>query len=125
MSWFASVLNAALTGISEQFERYRLSEALKDIYKLVWDDFCSWYLEMIKPGFKQPIDPLTYQATLDFFEGLIRIMHPFMPFITEEIYHVLHNSGEDSIMKAEMPVAGSVDEDLVRDSILSGTLSSP
>jgi valyl-tRNA synthetase len=115
VSWFASVLNAALTGITEQFERYRLSEALKDIYKLVWDDFCSWYLEMIKPGFKQPIDPLTYQATLDFFEGLIRIMHPFMPFITEEIYHVLHNSGEDSIMKAEMPVAGSVDEDLVRE----------
>jgi len=114
VAWFDSVLNIALAGVNEQFERYRLSEALKDIYKLVWDDFCSWYLEMIKPGFKEPVDHATHQATLDFFEKLIRMMHPFMPFITEEIYHVLHNSGEDSIMNTIMPAPGKIDQALVQ-----------
>ena len=114
VAWFDSVMNMTLAGINEQFERYRLSEALKDIYKLVWDDFCSWYLEMIKPGFKEPVDQLTHQATLDFFEKLIRVMHPFMPFITEEIYHVLHNSGEDSIMNTAIPGPGKIDQALVQ-----------
>jgi valyl-tRNA synthetase len=113
VSWFDSVLNAVLIDINEQFGKYRLSEALKDIYKLVWDDFCSWYLEMIKPSYNQPVDAVTHQATLDFFEKLIRIMHPFMPFITEEIYHVLHNSGEGSIMQAAIPVPEKVNQKLI------------
>ncbi len=115
VQWFDSVLNAALRDINEQFNKYRLSEALKDVYKLVWDDFCAWYLEMIKPAFQQSIDSPTYEATLAFFEKLIRLMHPFMPFLTEEIYHVLHNSGEESIMQQSLPQAGSVDEGLVRE----------
>ncbi|MCX6287380.1 MAG: valine--tRNA ligase [Bacteroidetes bacterium] len=113
VEWFDSVLSAALTDINEQFNRYRLSEALKDVYKLVWDDFCSWYLEMIKPAYLQPIDRRTYDATLGFFEKLIRLMHPFMPFLTEEIFHILHNSGEESIMQASLPKAGNIDEDLI------------
>jgi len=115
VEWFDSVLNTALTNISEQFNKYRLSEALKDVYKLVWDDFCSWYLEMIKPAYQQPIDSKSYEASLVFFEKLIRLMHPFMPFLTEEIYHVLHNSGEESIMLASMPDAGSINENLVNE----------
>ncbi len=115
VEWFTSVLNSALTDINEQFNRYRLSEALRDVYKLVWDDFCAWYLEMIKPAYQQPIDRVTYDATLDFFEKLIRLMHPFMPFLTEEIYHVLHNSGEDSIMQASLPLAGATNESLVKE----------
>jgi len=115
VEWFDSVLNSTLTNINEQFNRYRLSEALKDVYKLVWDDFCSWYLEMIKPAYRQPIDSKTYDATLEFFEKLIRLMHPFMPFLTEEIFHVLHNPGEESIMQASLPHAGGTDEALVKE----------
>ena len=115
VEWFDSVLSAALADINEQFSRYRLSEALKDVYKLVWDDFCAWYLEMIKPAYQQPADAETYQATLDFFEKLIRLMHPFMPFLTEEIYHVLHNSGDESIMLTSMPEPGSTNEALLKE----------
>ena len=115
VQWFDSVLNAALRDINDQFSKYRLSEALKDVYKLVWDDFCAWYLEMIKPAFQASIDSPTYEATLEFFEKLIRLMHPFMPFLTEEIYHVLHNSGEESIMQQSLPKPGRVDESLVKE----------
>ncbi len=113
VEWFDSVLSAALKDINEQFNKYRLSEALRDVYKLVWDDFCAWYLEMIKPAYQQPIDSKTYEATLGFFEKLIRLMHPFMPFLTEEIFHVLHNSGEESIMQASLPQPGFIDEGLM------------
>ncbi|MCX6281573.1 MAG: valine--tRNA ligase [Bacteroidetes bacterium] len=113
VEWFDSVLNTALIDINEQFTRYRLSEALKDVYKLVWDDFCSWYLEMIKPAFQMPVDSKTYDATLVFFEKLIRLMHPFMPFLTEEIFHVLHNSGEASIMQTRLPLSGVIDNGLI------------
>ena len=115
VEWFDSVLNAALADINEQFSRYRLSEALKDVYKLVWDDFCAWYLEMIKPAYQQPTNAETYKATLDFFEKLIRLMHPFMPFLTEEIYHVLHNSGDESIMLTSMPEPGSTNDALLKE----------
>lgn len=113
VEWFDSVLNKALIDINEQFSKYRLSEALRDVYKLVWDDFCAWYLEMVKPAYQQPIDSKTYDATLGFFEKLIRLMHPFMPFLTEEIFHVLHNSGKESIMLASMPQAGLINESLI------------
>ncbi len=115
VDWFDSVLNSALRDIDEQFNKYRLSEALRDVYKLVWDDFCSWYLEMIKPAYMQPIDSQSYEASLAFFEKLIRLMHPFMPFLTEEIYHVLHNSGNESIMLSSMPQAGEIDDTLVQE----------
>ena len=79
--------------------QFRLSEALKTIYSLIWDDFCSWYLEWIKPGFEQPIDAAVYEKTLVYFEELMQLLHPFMPFITEEIYHLLQDKNDDLCVK--------------------------
>ena len=87
ITWFESNFNHALAEIEDNYNQYRLSEALMGIYKLVWDDFCSWYLEMIKPGYQEPIDAETYQATLNFFQRILKLLHPFMPFITEELWH--------------------------------------
>jgi valyl-tRNA synthetase len=87
IDWFESRFNQALTEIESDFTQYRLSEALMTTYKLVWDDFCAWYLEMIKPAYQQPIDSETYKSTIRFFENILKILHPFMPFITEELWH--------------------------------------
>ncbi|ASU35499.1 valine--tRNA ligase [Mucilaginibacter xinganensis] len=87
IDWFDSRFNQALTEIESNFEQFRLSEALMATYKLVWDDFCAWYLEMIKPVYQHPIDRETYTSTVAFFENILRILHPFMPFITEELWH--------------------------------------
>ncbi|WP_179414722.1 valine--tRNA ligase [Mucilaginibacter sp. E4BP6] len=87
IEWFDSRFNQALTEIEDNFKQYRLSEALMATYKLVWDDYCAWYLEMIKPVYQQPIDKETYTATVSFFENILKILHPFMPFITEELWH--------------------------------------
>jgi valyl-tRNA synthetase len=106
VEWFEAKLNQALSEIEGHFEKYRLSDALMRAYKLVWDDFCSAYLEMIKPAYQQPIDPVTLNATITVFDKLMKILHPFMPFITEEIWHILNEKNEEeSIMIAEMPVA--------------------
>ena len=112
--WFEAKLNQALAEIEDHFTKYRLSDALMRAYKLVWDDFCSWYLEMIKPAYQQPIDTVTYAATLGYFDKLMKIMHPFMPFITEEIWHLLTDDKEGiSIMNTEMPKADTIDESLL------------
>ncbi|HTO35019.1 MAG TPA: valine--tRNA ligase [Flavobacterium sp.] len=87
--WFESKLNNTLIEIDEHFEKYRISDALMAIYKLVWDDFCSWYLEMIKPEYGQPIDKVTYDNTIEYLESLLKILHPFMPFLTEEIWQYI------------------------------------
>ncbi|MDB5137759.1 MAG: valine--tRNA ligase, partial [Mucilaginibacter sp.] len=87
ISWFKSRFSQALAEIENNFEQFRLSEALMATYKLVWDDFCAWYLEMIKPTYEHPIDRETYEHTIVFFEDILRILHPFMPFITEELWH--------------------------------------
>jgi len=114
VKWFEAKLNQALAEIEDHFNKYRLSDALMRAYKLVWDDFCSWYLEMIKPGYQQPIDAVTYAATIGYFDQLMKIMHPFMPFITEEIWHLLTDDKEGlSIMNTEMPVSGTYDESLL------------
>ncbi|HHN47765.1 MAG TPA: valine--tRNA ligase, partial [Bacteroidales bacterium] len=112
--WFEAKLNAAIATIEDHFEKFRISDALMAIYKLIWDDFCSWYLEMIKPPYGQPIDAATFSTTVDFFEKLMKLLHPFMPFITEEIWQLLceRNEGE-SIMIAESPVASQVDHDII------------
>jgi valyl-tRNA synthetase len=78
-----------------QFREFRLSEALKTVYSLIWDDFCSWYLEWVKPGFEQPVNKAVYEKTVYFFEQLMQLLHPFMPFITEEIYHQLKERNDD------------------------------
>jgi valyl-tRNA synthetase len=83
------------------------------VYKLVWDDFCSWFLEMIKPAYQQPIDAETYKATVTLFSDLMQVLHPFMPFITEEIWHVLHEDANGSIMISQMPKVKSFDEKIL------------
>lgn len=104
VEWFEARLNETLRTIDDQFTRYRISDALMVIYKLIWDDFCSWYLEMIKPGFDKPIDQKTYLKTIELFEDLMKILHPFMPFITEEIWHLLRERDEnDCVMRARWP----------------------
>jgi len=87
ISWFKNRFNQATAEIEEAFKDYRLSEAIMAVYKLVWDDFCAWYLEMVKPVYQQPIDVQTFNATIGYFEEIIKLLHPFMPFITEELWH--------------------------------------
>ncbi len=101
VEWFDNRLNEAKTEINQLFKEFRLSEALKTIYSLIWDDFCSWYLEWVKPGFEQPIDAAVYNKTVNYFEELMQLLHPFMPFISEEIYHALKEraAGDDITIK--------------------------
>jgi valyl-tRNA synthetase len=114
VQWFDAVLCNGIGNINGQFDQYRLSEALMAVYKLVWDDFCSWYLEIIKPAYQQPIDQTTYKKTLDFFEDLIKLLHPFIPFITEEVWHSIRERGEkETIMYERMPDAATTDNTLI------------
>ncbi len=99
IEWFENRLNLVKSEVNEMMVQFRLSEALKTIYSLIWDDFCSWYLEWIKPGFEQPIDAAVYQKTLVYFEELMELLHPFMPFISEEIYHLLQDRKDDLCVK--------------------------
>ena len=92
--WFEARLNSVIETVDDHFSKYRISDALMAVYKLIWDDFCSWYLEMIKPGYGQPADKATLDETIGFFERLVKLLHPFMPFISEEIWHHLRQRGE-------------------------------
>jgi valyl-tRNA synthetase len=105
VTWFENRLNQAKLELDGMFKEFRLSEALKTIYSLIWDDFCSWYLEWVKPGFEQPIDKAVYEKTVLFFEELMQLLHPYMPFITEEIYHQLkeRSAGDDMTIKQLKP----------------------
>jgi valyl-tRNA synthetase len=112
--WFEAKFNESLKTIEEHYEKYRISDALMAIYKLVWDEFCSWYLEMIKPPYQKPIDRPTYDKTIEIFDKIARILHPFMPFLTEEIWHLLHDDKEgESIMLAPMPKKGRINHKLL------------
>ena len=114
VKWFEARLNQTIGLLDEQFSQYRISEALMTVYKLIWDDFCSWYLEMIKPAYQQPIDKETHAQTIAFFTDLMKLLHPFMPFITEEIWHHLQErTGNETIMDTQVPSAGKFDKDLV------------
>ncbi|MCB0496556.1 MAG: valine--tRNA ligase [Cyclobacteriaceae bacterium] len=114
LDWFESRFNSALAEIEDHFSKFRISDALMTTYKLVWNDFCSWYLEMIKPEFGKPIDQSTYDATVVFFEKVLKVLHPFMPFISEEIWHLLRDRRDsESLMVAEWPKVGSVDSSLL------------
>ena len=104
VKWIRERMTEVLHGVQWNVKRYRISEALMDIYKLVWDDFCSCFLEVVKPGFQQPMDGKTYKEIIDIFEVLMQILHPFMPFITEELWHTMRQRGEkESIMMTKMP----------------------
>ena len=111
IEWFENRFQKVLTEINDQFDKFRISDALMAIYKLVWDDFCSWYLEMIKPGYEQPIDRQTLEKTKFFFEELLKVMHPFTPFVSEELWHALNErkDGEDIVI-AEWPKVKNIDE---------------
>ena len=104
VKWFDAQLNKTLLEIDDLFSKYRLSEALMAVYKLFWDEFSSWYLEMAKPAYQKPIDRTTYNATLGFFDSLLKVLHPFMPFITEELWQALEERKEgESIMVSKAP----------------------
>ncbi len=112
IEWFDSKLNKELAIINEQYDKFKISEALMTTYKLVWDDFCSWYLEMIKPGYQHPIDAKTLESTKLFFEKLLKILQPFTPFVAEELWHSIREREED-IVVAEWPELGEVDQDIL------------
>ncbi|MDR3057636.1 MAG: valine--tRNA ligase [Prevotella sp.] len=104
IEWFQNILAKTVSELDDLFGKYRLSEALMSLYKLFWDEFSSWYLEMVKPAYQQPIDKKTYEATLGFFDSLLHLLHPFMPFITEELWQALSERKEgESIMVSAMP----------------------
>ncbi|MEG1615857.1 MAG: valine--tRNA ligase [Bacteroidales bacterium] len=110
VKWFEGKLSQTIEEVNDLFGKYRLSEALMTVYKLFWDEFSSWYLEMVKPGYQQPIDKKSYEATLGFFDALLRLLHPFMPFITEELWQLITERKEgESIMVQMMPEAKSYD----------------
>ena len=114
VEWFDAQLNRTLEEVKDLFGKYRLSEALMAVYKLFWDEFSSWYLEMVKPAYQQPIDQKTYDATLRYFDALLRMLHPFMPFITEELWQHLYDRKEgESIMTARMPEPQPVDMEII------------
>ena len=114
IEWFKHRLNAEIENINDLYEKYRLSDALMAVYKLFWDEFSSWYLELVKPVYQKPIDRKTYDQTLAFFDILLKLLHPFMPFITEEIWQLKQkrNDGE-SIMIEKMPEPESYDEKII------------
>ncbi|MGN6647076.1 MAG: valine--tRNA ligase [Cytophaga sp.] len=104
VNWLNAKIQASLTEIEDHFSKYRLSDALMSVYKLVWDDLCAWYLEMIKPEFGKPIDAKTYQETLTIFEQVLKIVHPFMPFITEELWHeIKERETKDCVIISQWP----------------------
>ncbi|MBR1964493.1 MAG: valine--tRNA ligase [Muribaculaceae bacterium] len=112
--WFNEKLNETLVEVKDLFSKFRLSEALMAVYRLFWDEFSSWYLEMIKPAYGQPIDKKTYGMTLEYFDALLRLLHPFMPFITEELWqHLAERKEGESIMNALIPQSREIDQNVL------------
>ena len=113
VEWFNAKLRQANAEIDNLFKKYRISEALMTVYKLFWDEFSSWYLEMVKPAYGQPINKTTYEATLKFFENLLKMLHPFMPFITEELWqHIYERKDGESIMRDKLEISAPTGEDM-------------
>jgi valyl-tRNA synthetase len=114
--WMQSRFNTVLTQLNEDYDKFRINEALMNTYKLVWDDFCSWYLEMVKPPFGSAMDRSTYEASVEILENLLKVLHPFMPFLTEEIWQYLRprEEGKGSICVSQWPTAGAIDDGLTK-----------
>ncbi|OUV70226.1 MAG: valine--tRNA ligase [Flavobacteriales bacterium TMED123] len=112
--WFENKINKTILEIDESYSKYRISEALMSTYKLVWDDFCSWYLEIIKPNYGSPIDTITYNKTIEQLEKVLKLLHPFMPFLSEEIWHLIDDRTNDIIV-ADWPKVEKVEEILLDD----------
>lgn len=116
IAWYEAKLQQTLVEIEDHFEKYRLSDALMSIYKLVWDDFCSWFLEIIKPGYQQPIDRVTFNKAIEMLEANLKLLHPFMPFLTEEIWqHIAERTPEQALIISEYPKATSFNAKLIAD----------
>ena len=116
IEWYEAKLQQTLVEIEDHFEKYRLSDALMAIYKLVWDDFCSWFLEMIKPAYQQPIDRTTFNKAIEMLEANLKLLHPFMPFLTEEIWqHIADRKPEEALIIAEYPKMTSFNDKLIAD----------
>ena len=113
-AWFEAMLTKTQAEVDDLFSKYRLSEALMVVYKLFWDEFSSWYLEMVKPAYGQPIDHTTYEKTLSFFDTLLKLLHPFMPFITEELWqHIYERQAGESIMVQTLATPESFDDAII------------
>jgi len=116
VEWFGNKMHEVLETVEDHYGKFRISDALMTIYKFFWDDFCSWYLELVKPAYGAGIDKATYEATMGFFDSLLKMIHPFMPFITEELWQTMspRKAGE-TIMLQRMPVAGKYDKKVISD----------
>jgi len=116
IEWYEAKVNKTLAEIEDHFEKYRISDALMAIYKLVWDDFCSWFLEMIKPAYQQPIDRVTFAKAIDMLESNLKLLHPFMPFLTEEIWQLIaERTPEEALIISTWPEAKPVNEQVLAD----------
>jgi valyl-tRNA synthetase len=125
VEWFEQKFNLKLLELEDHFDKYRISDALMIIYKLVWDDLCSWYLEIVKPGFEKPIDRTTYNQTISFFKKCMTVMHPFMPFITEEIWSKIKSEEEFPLIISDWPQSNKVNKSIINDfESLTGLISS-
>lgn len=114
VKWFANKLDKTIATVEDHYSKFRISDALMTIYKLFWDDYCSWYLELVKPAYGEAIDADTYNITLCFFEKLLKMIHPVMPFITEELWQAMAERGDgETIMYQRSPEAGEYDENVI------------
>ena len=116
INWFDSKLSETIKSINVNYDKFRISEVLMTVYKLIWDDFCSSYLEMIKPAYQKPIDKVTLEATLSYFEDILKLLHPFMPFISEEIWSLIsERTSEERLIIASWPVETDIDSKILAD----------
>jgi len=116
LEWYSNKFQAAFIEIDDHFSKYRLSDALMTTYKLIWDDFCSWLLEAIKPGYQQPIDKITFDTVIEMFENNLKVLHPFMPFLTEELWHQIANRSEEQALIVSLyPERKTVDQTILND----------
>ncbi|MFT6638883.1 MAG: valyl-tRNA synthetase [Flavobacterium sp.] len=114
IDWYEAKLQQTLAEIEDNFEKYRLSDALMSIYKLVWDDFCSWLLEIIKPGYQQPIDKATFDKAIELLEANLKLLHPFMPFLTEEIWqYIAERTPEEALIVSDWPTMKNTNTNLI------------
>ena len=125
VDWFRARLAQTAARTNRDYENFRINDAVMGTYRCFWDDFCSWYLEIVKPAFvdgvQQPLDRATYAATLEFFDALLKLLHPVMPFITEELWHALEERAEgETIMFQQIPTGGACDEQLITDFATAG-----
>jgi valyl-tRNA synthetase len=120
IDWYTAKFNQTLAEIEDHYSKYRISDALMAIYKLVWDDFCSWFLEIVKPAYQQPIDKKTLESVVHLFEENLKLLHPFMPFLSEEVWqHMSKRTPEEALIIAEWPKTNYNPNDIENISLLA------